>query len=144
MCYIEQLLENGKINDKVVAQAGNAECEGRGFKEIFSFTEDFEAYVDAAEIVITADGAGTIFQLLNKGKKIIVVDNKLAAKYGAPASDFVGGFEEAGYLLWCRDHCQILDYIVKARKIYFKKYKPPDNNIYKEIYSAYEDWLIKA
>jgi len=44
----------------------------------FKFTNDMDKYYDWADLVITHTGAGTIFELLNKHKKIIAVANRLA------------------------------------------------------------------
>ncbi|AQP99405.1 hypothetical protein B0W48_06065 [Pseudoalteromonas aliena] len=41
----------------------------------FSFSEEFSKYIDEADIVISHAGAGTIFELLEKKKKCIVIPN---------------------------------------------------------------------
>jgi len=137
---IDQLIENTRIKDDVIVQAGNSKYRGGNFKEIFDYTDKIESYINAADIVITADGAGTIFSLLKKRKKIIVVDNKFASRYGAPASDFVGGFKESGLLLWCKNVTDIEKYIFLAKNTVFPEYKSPGNTIYEKIVSSYEDW----
>ncbi|MEI8623688.1 PssE/Cps14G family polysaccharide biosynthesis glycosyltransferase [Pseudoalteromonas sp. B137] len=41
----------------------------------FSFTNNFSDYIDEADVIITHAGAGTVFELLEKQKKCIVVPN---------------------------------------------------------------------
>lgn len=43
--------------------------------ESFSFVNDIERYYDEADVIITHAGAGTIYKLLEKNKKIIVFPN---------------------------------------------------------------------
>ncbi|MCK8107707.1 hypothetical protein MTF64_12550 [Pseudoalteromonas sp. 2CM41L] len=41
----------------------------------FTFSKQFSDYIDDADVVITHAGAGTVFELLEKEKKCIVVPN---------------------------------------------------------------------
>lgn len=43
--------------------------------EFFSFTEKIDKYYDEADIIITHAGAGSVYKLLEKSKKIIVFPN---------------------------------------------------------------------
>ena len=43
--------------------------------DFFSFSNMFSQYIDNADIVITHAGAGTVFELLEKHKKCIVIPN---------------------------------------------------------------------
>lgn len=141
---LEQLKKDDLIQEDIVIQAGYAYFESDMFKEIFDFTTDFESYIDKAEIVITADGAGTIFDLLRKNKKTIVVPNVLASRYGAPAEDFIGGFERDGNLVWCKDINNILEDIEIAKNKQFSRYQSPNNNISESIMKAFDNWKSNA
>lgn len=137
---IEALIIDKTITEPVCVQAGNAYYATPVFREIFDYTPDLNAYIRQADIVITADGAGTIFDLLYLGKKVIVVDNKLASRYGAPADDFIGGFEQAKQLMWCKNLDEIGSAIQLAKEIEFKPYMGPRNDIAKTIQHSYLQW----
>lgn len=42
---------------------------------VFSFVEDIESYYDWADVVVTHAGAGSVYRLLELGKRIVVVPN---------------------------------------------------------------------
>lgn len=137
---LDQLVKTGRIVDDLIVQSGYTKYDEDSFKEIFDFTTNIDFYIDSADLVISADGAGTIFNILDKGKKVIVVDNKLASKYGAPANDFVGGLEKEGYLLWCKNVSDIFSYIELAKSTDFPRYTSPGNKIYETIIKSFEKW----
>jgi beta-1,4-N-acetylglucosaminyltransferase len=41
----------------------------------FDFSDDFESYVDSADIIICHAGAGSVYSMLEKAKRLIVVPN---------------------------------------------------------------------
>ncbi len=43
--------------------------------EFFEFSSDIERYIDEADFIITHAGAGSVYSMLEKGKKLIVVPN---------------------------------------------------------------------
>lgn len=137
---IERLIIEGEISEPVYVQAGHGYYESSHFKEMIDYAPDLSFYIKEADLIITADGAGTIFNLLDLGKKIIVVDNKLAARYGAPAKDFIGGFEKDGYLLWCKNFHDIYETILAAKSFEFKVYDSPKNDIASTIQNTYLRW----
>jgi len=138
---IEQLKRDGLLEDRVVVQAGDAYFESPYIEEIFDYTTEFEGFIDRAEIVITAEGAGTLFCLLTAKKKIIVVPNELALRYSAPVADLTGKFEEMNYLICCKDPAEILVYINAAKNKDFGVYQKPKNDIAKRITMEYERWI---
>lgn len=137
---LEQLKKEKTIDDDIVIQSGHIQYQSPYFKEIFGFTSDFERYINQADVVVTADGAGVIFELLTRKKRIVVVPNKLASLYGAPVDDFVGGFENEGYLVWCKNINDIHNCIQIARNKKFRTYKSPSNNIAHRIIGEYNLW----
>ena len=137
---IEKLILNGTITEDVCVQAGHAYYKCSSFKTIFDYTPHLNDYIEHADLVITADGAGTIFNLLDLGKKVIVVDNKLASRYGAPADDFIGGFAQAKHLLWCKNIDEIGSAIQLAKESVFRPYMSPRNGIAETIQHDYLQW----
>ncbi len=137
---IESLIQKGELSEPVYVQAGHGYYPSSFFEEIFDYKPDLNHYIDKADLVITADGAGTIFNLLHLGKKIIVVDNKLASRYGAPSDDFIGGFEKENQLLWCKNFDEIGLTIQQTKKIKFRPYLNPRNDITSTIQNSYLEW----
>ncbi|MFT6926884.1 MAG: beta-1,4-N-acetylglucosaminyltransferase [Psychromonas sp.] len=43
--------------------------------DFFEFSSDIDRYVDEADFIITHAGAGSVYSMLEKGKKVIVVPN---------------------------------------------------------------------
>ncbi len=80
-----------------MCQAGEAVCS-TSIMQIFDYTDDFSAYIDKSDLIITADGAGTIFECLKKNKKTLVIANPNGI--GAPASDFVAYLHRCNHLSW--------------------------------------------
>ncbi len=141
------ILDNAKkdnlINDEIIAQIGNIDYKPKFIDQYFDFTDDINKYFVNAEIVITADGAGTIFDLLTKNKRIIVVVNKDAQRYGANAEHFIGNLSDNKFLIWCKDISNLIESINIARNYIFRKYIQPNCSIAETINSFYLEWFNK-
>ena len=140
---IDMAKKDKRLTEMVIAQIGQIEYVPQYMEEYFCFTDNIDTYIQNASIVITADGAGTVFDLLRNGKKIIVFVNQEAQKYGASATDFIGTLEEDNYLYWCRDITKLINDIELVRYTTFKKYEPEKNTIAEMIDKEYSKWLIK-
>lgn len=99
--------------------------------EFFEITHEFSKYVDRAELVITHGGAGILFELLDKGKRIIGVANE--ERDDQHQSDLLGELAAEGYIIWCRDLSKLSKEIAKARNFEFRKYKKPECHMAEEI-----------
>ena len=71
----------------------------------FEFSNDFDQYLTQADIVITHGGAGTIFRLLELGKKFIMVPN--LERVDDHQLDLAQYVEERGYGIVCRELPQL-------------------------------------
>lgn len=71
---LDNLIENGSINEEVVAQIGYSSYEPRNYqyKKMIGYDE-MDSYVQKARIIITHGGPGSIFHPLQYGKIPIVV-----------------------------------------------------------------------
>ena len=67
-------LEHSNIKDKIIVQAGFTDYESKKF-EIHKYLDkdDFDKYIDEADLVICHGGVGTIVSCLNKNKKVLAV-----------------------------------------------------------------------
>lgn len=69
----DELAGRGSIGD-VVAQIGNGSYVPKNARW-FRFEHGLTSYFKEADLVVTHNGAGTIFELLALGKKVIAVPN---------------------------------------------------------------------
>lgn len=119
----------GKLKEKIIIQKGNSVYEIKN-AEYFEFTDKFEEYVEEARIIISHGGAGTIYGLLEKGKKIIAVTN--LDRIDKHQKEILEKLSKENYLIYCEDF-DLIKSLKKTDKFKFKKYKKPKVWIDKEI-----------
>jgi len=87
------------------------------------FVKNINEYYQNADVIITHAGAGSVYNLLEMGKKIIVVHN--TERVDAHQQDLVRFVEENNYGLGCYDVSQIAEKINKIENFqpapYIKK-----------------------
>lgn len=125
---VDELVGKKRIKEKVIIQIGNGEYLPKNCKW-FRYDKNLGDYYKKANLIISHSGAGTLFELMEKGKKTIVVINPNAVKN----PDIVIKLSKEKYLIWCKDLEKLEDYIKKARLFRFKKYKKPKCEIHKKI-----------
>lgn len=87
----------------------------------FKFTENIEKYIEHADLVICHAGAGTVYQLLEMKKKIIVVPNLIRVdKHQDDLASFV---EKNDYGICCRDLKLLKKLILKSAEYIPNKYE---------------------
>ncbi|MGL6315413.1 PssE/Cps14G family polysaccharide biosynthesis glycosyltransferase [Vibrio sp. WXL103] len=59
----------------VIAQVSASSKYSPKHLKSFTFSSDFQAYVNSADLVITHAGAGSVYSMLENGKKLVVVPN---------------------------------------------------------------------
>ena len=99
---VDNLIEESKIEEEVIAQIGNTPFKTDKFKTIpFVSENDFKTYVEEASVILTHAGSGSLFNAMKKGKKIIAVAR--LHKYNEMANDhqleIVKKLAEGGYIL---------------------------------------------
>jgi len=86
-----------------------------------SFSDNFEDLIDSVDIVITHGGAGTIFNLLERGKKLLVVPNlERIDKHQMDLGNFI---EINDYGVICTDLKQLLSQLEFCQKHTPKRYQ---------------------
>lgn len=89
--------------------------------EFFRFVDSTSELIDQADIVVTHAGAGSVFNLLEAGKKVVVVPNfERVDKHQEDLASFV---ENNKYGCVCWDLSQIEKCIVTAKTNDFNMYK---------------------
>ena len=69
---VDRLIENGNIQEEVFGQIGVSDYNPRNYKyKDFMTQEEFNEYLDRANIIITHAGTGVIVNAIKKEKKVI-------------------------------------------------------------------------
>ena len=115
-----------RSGEEVIIQLGNTSYQPKNCK-YFIFKKDISRYLSAAEIIITHGGAGTLFELLTMGKKIVALENlQVIDKH---QSDILGKLESESHIIWCKRPSDIEKCLRLARKKNFRKYSSPECRI---------------
>ena len=117
---IQKKIDEGKISksEKIIVQAGSTKFESKDMKIVdYMPINEFEDYIEKADIIICHAGVGTIFTALKKNKKIIAAAR--VKKYGEHVNDhqlqILENFKKQGYLLALEDFDKIELLINQAR-----------------------------
>lgn len=136
-------LENSKVKDKIIVQAGGSSDYQSKKMEIFRFIDykEMEKYIDDADLIITHGGTGSIIMPLQKGKKVIACAR--LEKYGEHINDhqkeLVSVFAEEGYILEFSDGDNIDELIKKSKSFKPKKYVSNTENFIKNLKSIIDE-----
>ena len=128
---VDKKLEEKKINEKVVVQAGHTEYSSQNMT-IYDFVEydKFDELIKECDILITHGGVGSIIAGLNNNKKVIAAAR--LKKYKEHTNDhqlqIIDNFSAAGYILELSDFDKVDELIEKAKTFEPKKYKSNKEN----------------
>lgn len=133
---IDQLLDEGKINDSVFAQIGNSDYKPVNFRYV-SFLEknEFEKKIKECDLLITHSGVATIIAGLKNEKKVIVVPR--LSKYGEHVDDhqiqIAQSFSDLNYVMMYTEGDDLEVLIKEVRHHEFKKYLSQRQQMIKTI-----------
>lgn len=136
-------LENSKVKDKIIVQAGGSSDYQSKKMEIFRFIDykEMEKYIDDADLIITHGGTGSIIMPLQKGKKVIACAR--LEKYGEHINDhqkeLVSVFAEEGYILEFSDGDDIDDLVKESKSFKPKKYVSNTENFIRNLKSIIDE-----
>jgi len=111
-----------ELDEKVIAQIGKGKYIPDNM-EYFRFTPALDRYFDMARIVISHGGMGTILEVLQKGNKLIGINNP--DRYDLHQEDLLEVLEKQGFLIWCRTLNLIPEALQKAEALDFVPYHKP-------------------
>ena len=122
---VENAVLSDKITDEVIVQAGNTYYESKVLNVLnYVPFEEFNNYIENADIIITHGGVGSILNALKLKKKIIAVPR--LKKYGEHINDHqlqvIQKMTEDGYILSCEDENEIGSKIAEAETFEVKEY----------------------
>ena len=133
---IDRLIIDGTIKEEVIVQAGSSTYTSKNFKSFRSFSpEEMKKRQEAASLIITHGGTGSIIEPLKMKKKVIAVPR--LAKYGEHVDDhqieIVDELAEAGYIIGIKEMKDLKMAIKEVCVFTFKNY---ENNGQNELIDA--------
>lgn len=98
---IDELIEDGTINDEVFAQIGVSDYKPKNYKYVdFTTQDEFNNKIEEANLIITHAGTGVIVNAVKKGKKVIGIPR--LSKYGEHVDDhqiqLIDEFKELNFI----------------------------------------------
>ena len=126
---IDRLKGIGAIKDDVLVQIGNGVYTPKYCRYI-KYAKSLNEYYNKADLVITHGGPGSVFELLDLGKRFIAVANRARTDMMHQV-DFLGSIhKEAGEsFIYCRRISELGEAILATKKFKFKEYKRPEHFI---------------
>ena len=142
---IQEEIDKGNINDKVIVQAGYSKDYKSKDMEIFDLISinEFKKLIKQCNILITHGGVGSIITGLKYNKKIIAIPR--LKKYKEHTNDhqvqIVNNFSRNGYILSMNEFDKLSDVLDRTKKFKPKKYKSNNNNFVKLVDEKINDLL---
>ncbi|ENM3897635.1 hypothetical protein VCSRO82_2554 [Vibrio cholerae] len=117
---IDHLFE-GDSSVNIIAQvSSSSNYISKNFKT-FTFSDDFQSYVDAADLIVTHAGAGSVYSMLENGKKLVVVPNLTRAdNHQLELAKYV---QDNNFAVSCFNLAEIKNCIELAKNIEFFPYQ---------------------
>ncbi|MCD6476860.1 MAG: hypothetical protein J7K26_01680 [Candidatus Aenigmarchaeota archaeon] len=128
MKKLDELVSKKIIKEKIIAQIGNGNYKPKKFKW-FRFSKTLLPYYRKADLIISHEGAGTLFEIITMNKKLIALENPETIHN----PDLIKKLSNKKYLLWCKNINNLEKCIKLSKKYNFKKYKNPPCRIQNEI-----------
>lgn len=145
MQAVEKQLQEGNIQEEVIAQTGSTKYESK-IMQIIPYMEQsvFDQYMKEANIVITHGGVGTIIQGLQMKKKMIVAPR--FAKYGEHVNDhqlqIATNFAKENYILLLSNFEELNLVLAKAKNFIPKAYKENNQNFISQLEEEIQAQLL--
>ena len=133
---IEKLIENGKIKEEVIVQAGYTKYKSSKMK-IFDLMpkEELEKNIEQANLIITHGGVGSILMAITKGKKVIAVPRlkQYEEHVNDHQQDIVELFNSKGYIIGINKVEELEEALVKIKEFEPKIYQQNNEKMLKII-----------
>lgn len=139
---IDEAKSEGKIKERIIVQAGCTKYESKNM-EIFDYIpmDEFDKYIDDADIIITHGGVGSIVSSLKKNKKVLAVAR--LKKYDEHENDhqkqIINNFKEEGYLEELEDFSKLSEKIEVLKNKEYKKYSGNNEKMLKLVEEEIEN-----
>lgn len=133
---IDILIENGVIQEEVIAQIGYSTYKPANFE--WHNNLDYNIFIDhiqRSDIVITHAGTGVIMTGI-KNNKIVIAIPRLS-RYNEHVDDhqiqIASEFKEMGFIEYCNNPSELEDTLLKCRGREYQKYNSSNNKIVRSI-----------
>lgn len=131
-----ECLENSKIKEEIIVQAGHTKFESVKMK-LFDFIpyDEMSKLLKEASLIITHGGTGSIIMPLKMGKKVIAMPRlkKYLEHVDDHQTQLVDIFSEEGYILALNDGDDLDELYEKSKKFEPKKYVSNTEHFLEEI-----------
>lgn len=112
--YIDSLVEQNIIQDKVICQIGNGTYIPKNC-EHFKYTKEIDSYINKSDLVISHGGTGSILGLISLNKPFVAVANTSLADNHQ--SEFLTKLSEEKPIQWISDLTKLPIAICNPTKI---------------------------
>lgn len=133
---IEKLIDNGDINDEIIAQVGLNVVNNDKIK-CFSYLEmtEMRRFIKAADLIISHGGAGSIITALKMGKKVIGIPR--LSEYGEHINnhqvDLIDALSNENYIIPLYNIDLLKNAIEKSHNFNPKPFKSGQEEIIRDI-----------
>ncbi len=133
---IDKLIENGNINEEVVAQIGVSDYLPKNYKYYdFLTREQFQNFMKKSDLVITHAGTGAIITALKNDKKVIAIPR--LSKFGEHVDDhqiqLIDEFKELNSIEAVYDIEDLKEAIGIVKNKKYNKYISNTDNIIEDL-----------
>ena len=133
---IDDLIEQGKLEDEVFAQIGHSDYVPRNYQyKDFLSKEDFQSKISNCDVLITHSGVATIITGMRLEKPVVVVPR--FAKFAEHVDDhqlqIAESFSDKNLVLMCRNVEDLAQLVNCAKTHTFSKYVSQRDKIIQTI-----------
>ncbi|MGS0692276.1 PssE/Cps14G family polysaccharide biosynthesis glycosyltransferase [Shewanella sp. 30m-9] len=111
----------GDNSVNIIAQTSSSSNYTPKNFDSFHFSDEFQSYVDSADLIVTHAGAGSVYSMLEISKKLVVVPNLTRAdNHQLELANYV---QDNNFAMSCFDLAEIKNCIKQATHINFAPYR---------------------
>jgi beta-1,4-N-acetylglucosaminyltransferase len=118
------------LTEQVIIQTGKSKYVPKNC-EYFRFAPSLAPYIDQADIVVSQGGMAVTYEVLNKRKKLISVENTTYTD--GHQKDILKILAKENYLVWCSDLDELPGMLDVVKDVELKPYIRPPCTIAEEI-----------
>ncbi|PQJ83352.1 PssE/Cps14G family polysaccharide biosynthesis glycosyltransferase [Aliivibrio sifiae] len=117
---IDKLFEGDQSVNIVAQISSSSSYKPKNFQS-FAFSDEFQSYVDAADLIITHAGAGSVYSMLENSKKLVVIPNLTRAdNHQLELAKYV---HDNNFAVSCFDLTDIKRCVIHAKNTEFEPYQ---------------------